>query len=221
MIAELSAAIDEKTVVKEKVTETVANLDRESIRLTTELEKMKAMTADGKIQKDVLGARVHAEVTLLERDVLLEFVKEDEVETEVLRERVEALKRQVETLGDQERQIRLSIAEERAAVDAKSKETEVSAAIIQLRQDLEQDREQLNRLQSTAEKRRSKSDSHRQTLERLRARKEEEKKFPAGCPKARAMQKDIESKQKELVELNDCLRKKGWHSVPPTIQKLA
>ena len=53
------------------------------IRLTTELEKMKAMTADGKIQKNVLGARVHAEVTLLERDVLLEFVKEDEVETEL------------------------------------------------------------------------------------------------------------------------------------------
>ena len=55
-----------------------------------------------------------------------------------MRERVEALKWEVETLGDQERQIRLSIAEQRAAVDAKSKETEVSAEIIQLRQDLEQ-----------------------------------------------------------------------------------
>ena len=31
MIAELSAAIDEKTAVKEKLTETVANLDRESV----------------------------------------------------------------------------------------------------------------------------------------------------------------------------------------------
>ena len=41
------------------------------------------MTADGKIQKDVLGARVHAEVTLLERNVLLDFVKEDEEETEL------------------------------------------------------------------------------------------------------------------------------------------
>ena len=55
-----------------------------------------------------------------------------------MRKRVEALKWEVETLGDQERQIRLSIAEQRAAVDAKSKETEVSAEIIQLRQDLEQ-----------------------------------------------------------------------------------
>jgi len=206
MIAEISTAIDEKNRVKETLSESVKKQEKESRRLSAELDKLNSLVEEGKPEKDFTTAKIKSEIVTLQLTSLHDYVIEEEKETQALRERVETMKKESGKLCEEEADIRFSINEKISQEPSKEKEEALEAEIAQLRAELDQNLEQLNHVGENEKRYDSDLTIVLNTIEDLRSEKEKLNEFPEGCVQAQKLQETIRRKKRELALLTDGTR---------------